>query len=365
MPLYHQVYNIIKEYIKDGKFTADQPLPNQIELAKQFKVSEITMRRALTELANEGWVLRTRGKGTYINNHATDGKNTARDIRPFTLKQIYLAFQMNTLIFMDQRFQSDLISGIHDFCEQYGIRFRLWEIDGDEKLPIDEHTGIILMPQYHMSIQQLQTWKETTSRLITVHVYFPHLHIPYIISDNLTGGYSATQHLISLGHRRIGIILSGNSTLDLNQDFSFRLQGYRLALDHNKLEFDESMVSVVQGDQELESMGKEGTEQLFALENPPTAVFATSDLKAFGCIRALRDKGIRVPEDVSVVGYDDMKVSQYISPALTTIDQNSYQMGWRACEVLTFEWDEGWRKAQYKDEIVPKLIVRESTGPRS
>ncbi|REE70464.1 substrate-binding family protein [Paenibacillus taihuensis] len=214
----------------------------------------------------------------------------------------------------------------------------------------------------NISIDQLRSWKDAGLRMVLAHFFFPQLNIPYVIVDNLTGGYLATEHLVSLGHRRIGIIVTGNSLIDINQEFSLRLQGYKLALTQHGIAFDESLVSVMAGNEELEEMGYEGTKQLLALPDKPTAIFATSDYKAFGAIRAGKEQGIAIPGQLSIVGYDNVVQSRYTSPALTTVNQNTERMGKRAVELLLRPWSEKDMQEHWvKEEIVPKLLVRNST----
>lgn len=110
-------------------------------------------------------------------------------------------------------------------------------------------------------------------------------------------------------------------------------------------------------------MGYNGMSKLLDLSDPPTAVFATSDGKALGCMNALQERNYRIPEDMSLVGYDDLFLSKYISPGLTTLNQNSFAAGRRAAEIITFEWSEDSEKWFAKDEIIPELIVRETTAP--
>ncbi len=96
----------------------------------------------------------------------------------------------------------------------------------------------------------------------------------------------ATQHLLSLGHERIGIILTGKSLLDINQEFSLRLEGYKSALSQHQVAFNPSYVYVADGEKEREDMGYDGMNHFLSLPERPTAVFATSDFKALGCYRA-------------------------------------------------------------------------------
>ena len=194
--------------------------------------------------------------------------------------------------------------------------------------------------------------------MILVHFYFPQLQIPYVVVDNTSGGYLATEHLLSLGHRRIGIIVTGHSRYEMNQEFSFRLQGYQLAHSQHDLRVDEQLVSVMNAQEEYVESGYLGARQLLALPDPPTAIFATSDYKALGVMRAAMELGLRIPEDLAIVGYDNVVYGQYCNPTLTTIDQNTTEVGDAAARMLL---SETVGPQQAKAEILPQLIVRESS----
>lgn len=357
-PMYQYVINDIKRKIESGELKPHDPLPSQIELAKAYNTSEITSRRALSDLVQEGYVYRIRGKGSFIQENPVQ----AAGAKP--IRTIYFAHLSHTVESFDHRFFSDMFDGIRAICEENGIAFYLWDIGQDYELPDDPYAGIVLhtaSANDSFDPDRLRAWQREGRRIVTVHFYYPHLGIPYVIVDNLTGGYLATQHLLSHGHRRIGIVVTGDSILEVNQEFSLRLQGYRLALSQHQIPFDPELIACVSGSDEREAMGEEGFARLMQLADPPTAIFATSDYKALGAIRAARRAGLRVPEQISIMGFDDVKVSEFTHPRLSTVNQNTRKLGERAAEMLLFEMKDG--SGLLKDEIVPTLIPRNSTGP--
>ncbi|MDF2814733.1 MAG: GntR family transcriptional regulator [Paenibacillus sp.] len=355
-PMYQHIMNDIKRKISAGELKPHHLLPTQIELAKEYNTSEITSRRALSDLVQEGVVYRVRGKGSFVcENPSSAG---AQKIR--TIYFAHRNYEVNTF---NHPFFTDMFEGIKQVCDENEIAFYMWDIGENYELPDDPESGIILLTMSDgFDLTRLTAWQEEDRRIITVHFYYPHLGIPYVIVDNLTGGYLATQHLLSLGHKRIGVILTGKSIVDLNQEFSLRLQGYRLALSQHQVPFDSDLIAVMAGDQERVLMGDEGFKALMALSDPPTAVFATSDYKAIGAINAARSLGMKVPEDVSIMGFDDVKTSEYSYPRLSTINQNTRKLGERAAEILLFELKDGENRL-VKDEIVPTLVLRDSTAP--
>jgi LacI family transcriptional regulator len=183
----------------------------------------------------------------------------------------------------------------------------------------------------------------------------PDLDVPTIGSNNWAGGVSATQHLVGLGHRRIAHV-SGRPTLWCSRA---RLDGYRAELQAAGLPPDADLV--VEGDFDFESGFRAGR-RLLDLPEPPTAVFAGSDQMALGVIEALRRARLSVPEDVSVVGFDDLPLVRWTSPPLTTVGQPLVAMGGLAVHTV-LRLVRGERLESTRVELATKLVVRDSTAP--
>ncbi|MDT0399409.1 MULTISPECIES: LacI family DNA-binding transcriptional regulator [Streptomyces] len=182
----------------------------------------------------------------------------------------------------------------------------------------------------------------------------PALDVPTIGAANWSGGMAATGHLLSLGHRRIGMI-TGPARLLCSRA---RLDGYRAALEGSGIALDESLV--VPGDFRPES-GFAGCTTLLELPDPPTAVFAAGDRMALGAIEALRGRGLRVPQDMSVVGFDDLPEVRWSAPPLTTVRQPLADMGKLAVRtVLRLTRDE--QPDSPRVELGTDLVVRASTA---
>lgn len=172
--------------------------------------------------------------------------------------------------------------------------------------------------------------------------------------DNIKASTEVMRHLIGLGHRRIAYIGDrGGFQSDIE-----RLAGYRQGLAFAEYPFLPELV--VHGDGKPEG-GGEAMEQLLALPKPPTAVFCYNDMSALGALRVLHGRGIRVPEDLSLVGFDDLAIASYTSPLLTTVSQPKQQMGRMAMEILIKLLSRIDSKTNIKVE--GRLIVRESTAP--
>jgi LacI family transcriptional regulator len=183
----------------------------------------------------------------------------------------------------------------------------------------------------------------------------PALEAPTIGATNWAGGLRATEHLISLGHRRIGFIAGPPQLLCSRA----RLDGYRTALEAVGLPMDDKLI--YPGNFYHES-GFKGGAHLLALAEPPTAIFASSDQMALGVYEAVRRRGMRVPDDVSVVGFDDLPEVSWSSPPLTTIRQPLSEMGMVAARtVLRLAQREKLESPRV--ELSTELVVRDSTAP--
>ncbi|WP_128658049.1 GntR family transcriptional regulator [Paenibacillus sp. 598K] len=369
---YQVIVNDIKAKIDSGEWQPDTQIPSQTELAQLYDTSEMTSRRALSELVNEGRIYRLRGKGSFVRGEraadpaevkATRGPAAARALNTNGLEKLYLVHNTGAqILYLEHRFYDDMFGAIREESGRRGIAVEWWDYSLHGKLPDTPNAGFIVttMGEREFSSGQIEQWMQEGRHLVTVHSYFPQFSVPYVIIDNLTGGYLATHHLLELGHRRIGILLTGASLVDLNQEFSLRLQGYKLALNLAHLPLDPELVHVVNDDTESQQSGELGYRYFEQLAEPPTAIFAASDLKAYGLARAAQQRGLSVPEDLSIVGYDDMRFAQYVG--LTTINQNSALMGKRAVEILCSDNAAKRGSASLKDEIVPQLVVRQSTA---
>jgi LacI family transcriptional regulator len=178
--------------------------------------------------------------------------------------------------------------------------------------------------------------------------------VPTIGATNWSGGRSATEHLIALGHRRIGLVEGPKNLLCSRA----RLDGYRAALEGAGLQVDRRLVEPGEFDNQS---GFIAGQRLLSREDPPTAIFACSDQMALGVYEAARQRGLRVPDDLSVVGFDDLPEARWSSPPLTTVRQPLSDMGALAARTV-LRLSRGELIETPKVELATELIVRESTA---
>ncbi|MFC9242929.1 LacI family DNA-binding transcriptional regulator [Streptomyces sp. NPDC057136] len=182
----------------------------------------------------------------------------------------------------------------------------------------------------------------------------PDPDVPSVGSANWNGGLAATRHLIECGHRRIGIITGPEDMLCSRA----RLDGYRSAMSMAGLEVDPELILF--GDFHVEG-GYDRAEEMLSRPQRPTAIFAGSDLQALGVLEAARVNGLRVPHDLSVVGYDDVSIARWASPALTTVHQPLRQMAEEAAQMLMRL--RAQEPVSTRLELATSLVVRKSTAP--
>ena len=257
-------------------------------------------------------------------------------------------------------FQRQLFSTIEHNLERSGYRtsffFVKWEPESElrclRRLKGEKLDGIILI--HEVVHPDFYEYLERASLPVVLCTFsrdetgFPSVHV-----DEEDGARAATRHLIELGHRRIGL-LSGSH-------FSFATQravGYRAALDDAGIAFDEGIV--VRAPSYNVDEGRDGMRRLLASAEGLTALFAETDELAIGAVRALFEAGLSVPGDISVVGFDDIDICPFLTPALTTVRQPIQDMGKKTAEIMS-DLIAGEKAGTGSAVFGYELVVREST----
>ncbi|MDQ6432815.1 LacI family DNA-binding transcriptional regulator [Mesorhizobium sp. LHD-90] len=182
----------------------------------------------------------------------------------------------------------------------------------------------------------------------------PRKHIA-ILPGEVAGSFTATAHLTELGHRRIGFI-NGEPWMDASVD---RLKGYRQALATADIAFDERLIR--NGDW-LPLTGYHHALDLLGADNPPTAILCGNDLMAMGAMEAAQEMGLKVPDELTIMGYDDQELARYTHPPLTTLVLPNYEMGQRAAEALLDITIHGKKLKPMTIKIDGPLVIRATTA---
>ncbi len=256
-------------------------------------------------------------------------------------------------------FFGDLVKASEKIAKDKGYSIILGDSDGDitaETEYIEAFRGrmceaiILVAPRSKDSVLQ-----ELNSRipLILVDRKVDDDEIIQVYLDNAGGAYSAVCHLLELGHRRIGFVMGPENVPNSHR----RKAGYIDALKDYGITYDPDLE--FQGEFKVNT-GKEAFEKFIKLEHPPTAVFNSNDLMAFGFVIAARDAGYSIPDDFSVVGFDDVFLSSLMEPSLTTVRYPFVEMGMQAINMLLDSFDSS-RKFTINENLKHELIVRKST----
>lgn len=259
-------------------------------------------------------------------------------------------------------FFSKVLRGIEHTAVENGYQVILGDTENDierEKDYIDllyrkQADGALLLTA-RMNKENLENLSKKFPIVLACE-YLDNLDIPTVSIDNVSSARKATEHLIQLGHTKIAHI-SGPMNIILSRD---RLKGFQQAMTHNHLKINPAFIQ--EGDYGIDS-GYDQMMKLLSLDNHPDAVFVFNDEMALGAIKAIQDHGLIVPDDIAIVGFDNLKIASIFSPLMTTIDQPKYEIGQKATKLLLTLMKGGTvekKKFVLKDE----LIVRESCGTK-
>src|SRR5690606_12116676 len=217
-----------------------------------------------------------------------------------------------------------------------------------------EQAGVIVAPTHSYDGEALRKVRDAGIAIVLIDRRLDDFETDTVLVDNVRGAALAVRHLVELGYQRIAMI-AGLQTLSPGRE---RLEGYRQALLAAGREIDSELIA--QGDFR-EQGGYEQMRRLMSLPNPPDAIFSSNSLTSLGMLRALRDLGLRAPQDVALVGFDDLPYADYMCPALPAVVQPPYEIGRQAVQLLL-------RRLQEPDPpattipLQPRLSVRQSCG---
>ncbi len=261
-------------------------------------------------------------------------------------------------------FFSEITRGVQDGLEKHGYSLMLCHSKGDarrEAREIDmligaQVEGIIVASEQPEDRPDLfADLQEEGIPFVLVDRFFPGLKCPRVTVDDFQVGRKATRHLIDLGHTRIGHITGPNvSTARL------RTEGYRAALKEAGIRLQSSWI--VRSNFKV-SGGAQAMKKLLARKNRVTAVFASNDPSAFGAVQACREAGLRVPEDISVIGAGNIEGYNHPAPFLTTVGWRVCELGERAAEILLRQLEGNGGAGETECVFEPEILFRKSTAP--
>lgn len=318
--------------------TVARALKNKGEISKETRERILAVARELNYTANVPARILAGGKSNIVGLVVADNSN------PYYAK---------------------MIRGVEDTAKQNGYGLILFNTDETmeqeqkaHQMLIENHVDGILITSVISGSEPLKSLDKHNIPYVLLNRYIEGYTTDSVRSDNELGAYLITSHLCKQGHKRI-LHITGSEDISSVRE---RLSGYKNALKENGIEFDPDLVLRC----DLKLGGGYGcmVEALDEIKPNPTAIFAYSDLLAIGVMKALKEKGISIPDDIALVGYDNIDYSPFFEPSLTTVDQFAYKIGEQGMKILIEKINQEEKEAWQCQEVIikPELIIRHSSG---
>ena len=377
-PLYQQIADHLLERIEQHVLRPGDRIPTEQEISEAFGVSRITAVRAVKELEAKGLVSRTKGKGSFVTSQSSWHNSTVSGPTRLSVVSLVLPFQ--------EMLALGVLVGVEHVVKTGGyhtsLRNSTADIAHEREILVEDSThgvdGLIVYPC--SSVDNLGAFSSLIVRrfpLVIIDRRLRGLDTPFVAVDNSRGAYEATRHLLDLGHRDIAFVADSIATIESEAE---RFHGYCRALVEARVPLrDDLVIDSYKADFPSRSPATEPEQfgyvaaatadtiidGLFSNASPPTAIVSINDGNAVQLMKRALKRGIRVPEDLSVVGFDNLPFSAHIEVPLTTVEQPFREIGERAAAMLLSRIANP--SAPYQSELLePRLIVRESTAaPRS
>ena len=358
---YLNIAQILRERIEEGKYCATEFLPAERDLMVELSVSRQTIRQAIDVLKQEGIVVPEQGRGTRVvgSNNLTSIQNTTQ-------------FHLAALIIygISRESSAEICQGCASVMRSANYHLIIAEtMFQQQQRAADEAThltellekgirGIIIYAEpTAQNHNLLLTAVKRGIHIVQIDRYMPDLPCDYVGVDNQTAANDMVKHLLKSGHKRIAF-------LSINPEPSTcreRLAGYQKALhDHCRLGFDDSLVQYLDVHKNLKTELERSVKYWLNLPEPPTAIFAVNDDLALLVIQALRFNNRKVPNDIAVVGFDNLRAASFVSPSLTTIQQPFVDLGATAAQLLLNRMTGSYEGEPKHILLSTKLVVRES-----
>lgn len=360
---YLQIKEHIKELIQSGQLTSGQKISTENEIAKEFNLSRQTVRHAIGDLVNEGWLYRVQGKGTFVVN------SKQKEPKSHIIGLVSTYFNCLNI-------WPGIITGVDNLLSTKG--FSVVVAQSNNKIEDEARCltnllnknldGLIIEPSKSaLPSPNLSLYKEFVKKgipMVFINGYCSDINASYVVEDDEMGGYLATKHLIELGHKVIGGIFK----VDDVQGHG-RYKGYLKAHREKGIEIPEEAITWFTTEDYVE-IWRTNTNQdsqfseiygnflLKRIENC-TALVCYNDWVTLKVVNLLRLKGLKVPNDISIVSFDDTDLTKALEFGLTTIAYPSSEIGEKAAATLISIMEDTHRV--HREIITPKLIVRDST----
>jgi DNA-binding LacI/PurR family transcriptional regulator len=355
--------------IESGNLISGEAILSERKLAEKYNIGYMTVRRAVDDLVEMGLLYRVPRKGTFVNEK-TAAKKDGDTVDGSNMIAIVMSDLQN-------QFSNRIIEGVERKARQHGYQLLVYNSELDVTLEATHLksvietgvAGVILSPCFPpVNMELAQKLKNDNVPLVLIDKYFETLKTDFVTCDNFDAAYRAVKYLVSMGHKKIAHITSHSSLRNISS-IKMRYEGYLKALKEFDIEFvpeyvqelDEVSVHTEMRNINLNYLGYEPMKKLLELPEPPTAVFLLFDLLAVGAYRAIKSEGLSVPNDISIIGFDNVDFSCYMDVPLTTMAQPVQEIGETAVAVLLERILEPW-KATQEIRLKTQIITRNSCG---
>jgi GntR family transcriptional regulator of arabinose operon len=355
VPMYHRIFADYKARIVSGELKANERLPSESEMAELYGVSRITSKRSMEELYREGLIYRRQGQGSFVARKLTVDKGGGPTSKTSGICGMCIPFDTSL------GRSVDLIRGTSDYLGRKGflLSVQISDFDSNKEREIirnfSEHgvNGLILYPVFDkVNLDMLYELTLDNFPIVTVDKYIDGLPIQSVITDNFEGAKAAVEYLIERGHTRIGFLSDlglGDSPTVRDRFFGFcralRDQGLPVQNEHCRFGFIKEIEAIAPDSVDVLRFKKPMTPAVMdffkgilksVLEgaDPVTAIFCLNDYIAVVLMKCALEVGIKIPEQLSIIGYDNIDISKHVEVPLTTMEQNLYEMGYDAARLL-------------------------------
>jgi GntR family transcriptional regulator, arabinose operon transcriptional repressor len=366
---YNMVKEKIKEWIIDGQVKPGEKIYSENELVKMFGVSRHTIRQAVGEMVHEGWLYREQGAGTFCSNRMTQNLSS----NPISEVKGTKNIGVITTYISDYIFPS-IIKGIESYLTSKGYSLTFACTDNDiekEKQCLQTMLsrnidGLIVEPTkssgYSPNINYYLELEQKNIPYLMINQFYPQLNPPHIIVNDEKGGFITTDHLIRLGHEKIIGIFKTDDIQGIK-----RMQGFIRAFRENNIPLFPEMI-ITYSTEDRDSQLLEKLKVFLSSTNArPTGIVCYNDQIALNVLNLLREVEIRVPEDISIVGFDDSYLAEATEIKLTSVTHPKMEMGIEAAKWIVSSVENKNPENSNLNSIVyePELVIRASTLPIS
>lgn len=337
-----EVARALQEQIARGDWQVGARIPSDHELSRRFGVAYMTARQGVSSLVESGLVRRVRGSGTYV---IRTEPLTERQLKPAPEFVLLTAGVRHVL---DPYYYPEILAGFEEEIGDVAI-FDFHTAISEELVGDHSKVACVLTGEHEVLYTNLL--RDRGLKVVALNRYNGRRPIPYVALDNAKGAEEVVDHLVALGHRRIAFIKGPLGNIDGDERFA----GYRNGLRKHKLK----PISLDKGAFE-ETVGHEAALTLLTAKPRPSAIFCASDVTALGAMKAARELGISIPEELSIVGFGDFKLAEFLNPGLTSVRLPLREFGRTAARQLMRLSG----PPPIENLVLPtSLVVRQSTAP--